>query len=933
MREAASPPVLNSRLAPAETALAPPFMASFGAPASTAPQSMASIRGPSATVIEDGIAAKQALRMQRFLLTLTASAGVLIALIVCHVGGVMASQPFWLASSLVVGVNLVFYGLFRSGLNLRAQDPSLTIYQMLAASATIFFVVYNAGLARHVFLLVILVILVFGVFRLNRWQMGAVVGFDLLAYATEIGLNLIVAPGRINVHLEIAQWVVMGGALHLFAIVTGQVSALRKSVEDRNHDLAAAVASLEQKQKELARTEELAMLGSWALDISSDAVTWSDQTFRLFGLNPAAGTPKLAALRKQLHADDRARFLAVTDQSKRDGTEFSIEFRVWRADDAVRWMTMNGFADMDASGAVLRQYGTIMDITVEMQGQLRLQMQHDITRVLAEAPALKEAVPRVLQIFGNSLEWACGACWRIAPDGASLRCVDIWSDPNVSAGGFAAAMQETRLAFPVNGGFLREAWVTMRPVWRADVTQDEKYGRRAAARAAGVRGAFALPVVSNGEVLRVIEFYSVDAREPDAPLIDLAASLGNQLGQFIERRTTEVALQQSQERLDVALRGSGVGLWENNLVTGLLYCSPRVAELLDYNPEEMPRSWAAMALRAHADDLKPLSARVLQAVKTGGIFSAECRFLTASGEHHWFLLRGQAFLGANQRAEKIAGSMADIEDRKRLERAKDEFVATVSHELRTPLTAIRGALGLLKGGVAGELPPEALELTSVALSGSERLGRLVNDILDVARVESGAVDFDFEVLPVETVLRDALTANQTYAQQFQVHLVSRCELPEAAVRVDPDRIAQVMANLISNAAKFSSAGAVVEVVAAEAGRWVRISVIDYGRGIPAEFRARIFQKFAQADGADNRQREGTGLGLSICRALVEEMNGMIDFTDTPGGGATFYIELPLAAAEVLPVAVPPSSSAPGSSAAASPAPSPAPLPATAARAG
>lgn len=861
------------------------------------------VAGAVADAVAD-IAVKQALRMQRFLLSLTASAGVLIALIICHLGGEMASLPFWLASSLVVGVNLLFYGLFRTGLNLRAKDASLTMYQMLAASATIFFIVYHAGQARHVFLLVILVILVFGVFRLNRWQMLVVVVFDLFAYAVEIGLTVILAPGRINAHLEIAQWVVMGGALHLFAIVTGKVTDLRKSVEDRNDDLAAAVASLERKQKELARTEELAMLGSWAREISSDAVVWSDQTFRLFGLDPAAGAPKLEALRKHLHTDDRARFLAVTDQSKRDGTEFSTEFRIWRADGAVRWMSMHGFADIDASGTVLRQYGTTMDITVEKQGQLRLQMQHDITRVLADAQALKEAVPQVLQIFGKSLEWACGACWRIAPDGVSLRCVDIWSDPAVSAGGFAAAMRETRLAFPVKGGFLREAWVTMRPVWRADVTKEEQYGRRAAASAAGVRGAFAMPVVSSGQVLRVLEFYSVDTREPDAALIDLAASLGHQIGQFIERRTAEVALQQSQERLDLALRGSGVGLWENQLHTGLLYCSPRMAELLGYKSAEMPRTWAAMAVRVHADDLKTLSVRVRQAMKTGGAFNAECRFLTSSGEHRWFLLRGQAFLSPNRRVEKIAGSMADIDDRKRLERAKDEFVATVSHELRTPLTAIRGALGLLKGGVAGELPPEALALTSVALSGAERLGRLVNDILDVARVESGAVDFNFTVLPVETVLRDALTANESYAQQFQVHLVSRCELPEAMVRVDTDRIAQVMANLISNAAKFSTPGAVVEVVASAAGRWLRISVIDYGRGIPEQFRARLFQKFAQADGADSRQREGTGLGLSICRSLVEEMNGMIDFTDTPGGGATFYIELPLAAAsEALPATV------------------------------
>jgi signal transduction histidine kinase len=720
-----------------------------------------------------------------------------------------------------------------------------------------------------------------------------VVAFDLLAYALEITLNVVLRPGTVNVQFEVVQWVVMGGALHLFAVVTGQVADLRRSVEERNRDLAAAMGKLEHKQDELARTERLAMLGSWVHHLPTGELQWSDETYRLFGLHAILGAPKLAALRRQLHLADAERFLAVVEQSARDGKEFVIEFRVVRADGAVRWMKMHGYSQPDTDGVVRRQYGTIMDITAEKQGQLRLLMQYGITRVLANSEALGEAIPQVLQIVGESFEWASGACWRIAPDGAALRCVDTWSHPGIDDGGFASMLRDRRVSYPVGGGFLREVWLTKAPVWRNDVTLDERYGRRAAALAAGVRGAFAMPIVSNGEVLRVIEFYSLDAREPDAALLELATSLGNQIGQFIARRTVEVALQQSQERLDLALRGSGVGLWENNLQTGVLYTSPRVAEMLETRREEIPRSWAAMIERIHADDLAGVSARLRQAVKDGSSFAVECRFLNGHGQHRWFLLRGEAFAGADGRTAKVAGSIADIEGRKRLDRAKDEFVATVSHELRTPLTAIRGALGLLHGGVAGDLPPEARELTAVALTGSERLGRLVNDILDVARVESGAVRLNLSVIAVETVLRDALAANLAYAQKFDVQLVSRCELPEAQVQVDPDRIAQVMANLISNAAKFSTPGAVVEVVAAAAGRWVRISVVDYGEGVPVNFRERMFQKFAQADGTDNRQREGTGLGLSICRTLMNEMGGIVEFTDTPGGGSTFYIELPL----------------------------------------
>ena len=837
--------------------------------------------------------AQQALRMRRFLLSTSASAGVLLALLAAHLGGAIASRPFWAAASLVVAVNLLFFLLFRLGINQRAREPSLTIYQMLAASATIFFVVHHAGPARHVFLLVILVILVFGVYRLMRQEMMAVVWFDLIAYAMEIGLSVAMAPSRIDLQIEVAQWIVMAGALHLFAAVTGQVADLRGRMQERNRELASAVASLQHKQEELAHTERLAMLGSWSREIATGKLEWSDETYRLLGLNPAAGTPAAPATSRYLHPDDSARYLQALAQSAASGEEFSIEFRVVRADRAVRWMTMHGYAQRGVSGAVERQYGTIMDITSERDGQLLLRMQLGITQVLASARTLQDAIPQVLQVFGQSQDWATAACWRMAQDGASLRCIDTWSNGNPKLADFLALQRERRLKFPVTGGFLYEAWTAQGPVWRADVSQDPAFKRGPAAQVAGLRGAFALPVISNGETLRVIEFFSFDAREPDAALVNLAASLGNQIGQFIERRSAEAALLQSQERLDLALRASGVGLWENNMQSGALYTSARSVELLGLAPQAMPRTWADMTQRVHADDLSGISIRLLQSVKAGTSFAVECRFLMGNGAYRWFLLRGQAFLDANGRALKTAGSIADIEDRKQLDRAKDEFVATVSHELRTPLTAIRGALGLLHGGVAGELPVEAHELAQVALTGSERLGRLVNDILDIARVESGAVRFDFTGLDVTTMVSDAVAANRGYAAKFNVRIANHCQLAGARVRVDADRIAQVMANLISNAIKFSPADGVVEIGADMAGRWVRISVIDHGGGVPKDFRARMFQKFAQADGADNRVREGTGLGLSICRALMHEMHGIVEHRDTDGGGATFYIELPL----------------------------------------
>ena len=145
---------------------------------------------------------------------------------------------------------------------------------------------------------------------------------------------------------------------------------------------------------------------------------------------------------------------------------------------------------------------------------------------------------------------------------------------------------------------------------------------------------------------------------------------------------------------------------------------------------------------------------------------------------------------------------------------------------------------------------------------------------------------------LDDLIGQAVAANRPYCDGFGVRLSSRSETAGALVLFDADRLMQVLTNLISNAAKFSPADTEVAVLTARAGRWLRISVIDHGRGIPESFRRRMFQKFAQVDSSDARHSQGSGLGLNICRSLVTQMGGMIDFTDTPGGGTTFFVELP-----------------------------------------
>ncbi|HCA26205.1 MAG TPA: hypothetical protein DEP05_00880, partial [Betaproteobacteria bacterium] len=234
----------------------------------------------------------------------------------------------------------------------------------------------------------------------------------------------------------------------------------------------------------------------------------------------------------------------------------------------------------------------------------------------------------------------------------------------------------------------------------------------------------------------------------------------------------------------------------------------------------------------------------------------------------------------------------DITERKRIDRMKSEFVSTVSHELRTPLTSIRGSLGLLAGGVAGEMPDAARSLLEIATSNSERLSRLINDILDIEKIEAGQMKFDMSVFDLMPVVEQSLEMNRGLAEQYNVHFVLTETVPGSQVYADAERLLQVLANFLSNAAKFSPPGDVATVSVKAAGHRVRVEVRDHGPGIPLEFRGRIFQKFSQADASDTRQKGGTGLGLSISKAIVERLGGEIGFDTEPGGGASFYFDLP-----------------------------------------
>jgi signal transduction histidine kinase len=221
---------------------------------------------------------------------------------------------------------------------------------------------------------------------------------------------------------------------------------------------------------------------------------------------------------------------------------------------------------------------------------------------------------------------------------------------------------------------------------------------------------------------------------------------------------------------------------------------------------------------------------------------------------------------------------------------KSKFISTVSHELRTPLTSIKGSLDLLNAGALGEVPEAMRPMLEIAGKNSKRLADLINDLLDLQKIEAGEMVYRFEPLSVRHLISEAVDANQGYADSLGVGLVTNLPSPDVFIEGDESRLMQVMTNVISNALKFSNEDSAVRVFGEIIGQKVRICVKDTGIGIPDDAKDKVFGKFTQVDSSDQRRTGGTGLGMNITKQIVERHKGEIDYVSRLGHGTTFFIE-------------------------------------------
>jgi PAS domain S-box-containing protein len=368
------------------------------------------------------------------------------------------------------------------------------------------------------------------------------------------------------------------------------------------------------------------------------------------------------------------------------------------------------------------------------------------------------------------------------------------------------------------------------------------------------------------------------------------------LQDLLDERTR--LLNQVSQRSDLLLASVGDGIYGVDRTGVITFVNPAAARALAYSPKELIGRQAHATFHDNQPDGTPYPVQgcyITEAIQGQKVASGEeDNYRRADGLSIPVEVTATPLV-EDGRAIGAVVVFRDVTQRREVDRMKSEFVSMVSHELRTPLTAIRGSLGLIAGGALGELSPSAAHMVDIALVSSERLTRLINQILDIERIESGMQPMELATHRARDLIKAAVGQVQVLAEEAGVRVsVGRTE---GLVYADADRVVQTLLNLVGNAIKFSHPGGRVSVRSRSRGALVEFAIRDDGRGIPEDKLDRIFSRFEQVDSSDAREKGGSGLGLSISRSIVERLGGRIWAVNNAGAGATFMFTLPAPAAD------------------------------------
>ncbi|MFN2565960.1 MAG: PAS domain S-box protein [Gemmatimonadaceae bacterium] len=542
----------------------------------------------------------------------------------------------------------------------------------------------------------------------------------------------------------------------------------------------------------------------------------------------------------------------------------------------------------------------------------RLGVQYEVSRVLARAERLDEAAPQLMRAVCEGLDWDLGQFWVAEPARDRLCFLAAWRAPTIDE--VAAAGLRHGGEFARGTGLPGHVWATCKAAWVTDLTRDAAFPLLHEATRAGIRSAFAFPVTTDHDVLGVLEFMSREVREPDDDLLRAVTALGNQIGQFIERRSTERRLNEREALHRAVVETALDAIVAMDAEGRITEFNPAAERIFGYTREQaVGRNMAELIIppryrTAHEEGLKRylatgeariLGKRVeLPAVRADGTeFPAELAITVVPG----------------QRRPAFVGYMRDITDRKRAEeerarllaserdargqaeaasRAKSEFLAAMSHELRTPLNAIGGYAELLELGVRGPITSEQREDLTRLRRSQQHLLAMINDVLNFAKIDAGHVNYEITDVRAAEVLADVEAIVTPLIRERGLRYVNRAAGRRYAMLADRDKVLQILLNLLTNAVKYTEPGGSITVDGGVEDDAILIRVNDTGIGIPGDRLPRIFDPFVQVNRRFSRPLEGVGLGLAISRDLARGMNGDLTVVSAVGKGSTFTLALP-----------------------------------------
>ena len=642
-----------------------------------------------------------------------------------------------------------------------------------------------------------------------------------------------------------------------------------EQLQERSRELHTAIQQRDHQTRNLEQAQSIAGLGSWEWDLATNKVQWSRELHRILGTSPELLEPSYESYRTRVHPDDRERVDLAVRASMRSRAPFDLEHRVIRPAGTVVVLASRGNVECDASGTIVRIYGIAHDISAKRTSEVELQRSEERFHFASLA--------------ANDVIWD-----------RDLINNTVWVNDGW--------MQQ--FGYPRAGDIDISVWT--------EAIHPEDLGR--------VTAELLLTLESDGSLW--VDEYRIQAASGDYRTVldrgfivrDAAGKPIRIIGAMMDitsRRETEISIARLHRKTELILKSAADGLFGMDIHGVSTFVNPAAAHILGYEPDELLGKQMHRIIHSrHEDgtDYNWSDCLASQTLQDGAGRSATGVFWTKSGKSVPVDFTVTAMMEENGEVTGAVMTFRDISQRRVVDRMKDEFVSTVSHELRTPLTSIRGALGLLVSGRLGALPEKAARLLEIASTNTDRLVRLINDILDIERMESGKVTLAKVPTDAAELVRQATDVMSHLAEQAGITIAVGDAGP-APLIADPDRIVQTLTNLIGNAVKFSPPQSTIHVSTEVTDGAVVFRVSDQGRGIPPEKLEAVFERFKQVDASDSREKGGSGLGLAICRSMIRQHGGDISVQSRVGIGSEFSFTIPVIPAPLVAPLSPPEFSA------------------------